>query len=188
MNSPENYSEFYLDSVKRNTEFQINNKTWSGGSTLAYAEEIREYVKKHNAKSLLDYGCGKALHYEDNSLVSFEGGQTFDKFLGIDSVYKYDPCVEEFSVLPPLTEKFDAVIMIQALGLIPDQDIPWVVNLLMQYTKGFCFIGNKDPAKGIKPKKQALTNFPGFSVSRDRIWYENQFKNWKGSELIFSWK
>jgi hypothetical protein len=180
------YSEHYLESVKRNSKFQLNNKTWNGGSTLGYYQEIKQLVDKHNSKSLLDYGCGKALHYNEESAIKFEG-QTFDKFLGIKSVFKYDPCVEEFSVLPPTNQKFDAVIMIQALGLVPDKDIPWVVELLMSHTEKFCYIGNVDPGKPVKEKKRILTQNPGFDEARDKAWYENQFKNWSGSEIIISW-
>jgi len=180
-------SEHYQESVRRNTEFQSTNKTWNGGSTLGYAHEIKELVKKYNAKTLLDYGCGKALHYEENSPIKFDNGVTFDKYLGIEKVFKYDPCVEKFSILPPVDEKFDAVMMIQAIGLVPDKDIPWVVELLMQHTKSFCYIGNVDPGKPVKHKKRILTQIPGFDEPRDRQWYENHFKNWSGSDLIISW-
>jgi hypothetical protein len=180
------YSEHYLESVQRNSKFQLDNKTWNGGSTLGYYKEIKALVDKHNAKSLLDYGCGKALHYKEESPIKFEG-QTFDKFLGIETVFKHDPCVAEYSTLPPAGQKFDAVIMIQALGLVPDKDVPWVVELLMEHTAKFCYIGNVDPGKPVKEKKRILTQHPGFSSGRDMAWYENQFKNWKGSEIVISW-
>lgn len=183
-----NFSNNYTRSVKDHAWFHRQYpKKWSGDSTIGYKDQIKELVDKHQAQSLLDYGCGKAQHYVPGSIFNFgteDNPQTFDQFLGVNQVYKYDPCVEEYSILPPDDQKFDAVILIQCLSLVPDDDVQHVKNWLMQHTNKFCFIGNQDPARPSKPCKTALTEGKEyFKIKRTKEWYQEQFADWTGSEL-----
>lgn len=179
-------SKYYEQQVNRGKEFQNSNKTWNGYATLDYAKEIKKYIVKYDSKSLLDYGCGKGLHYIVNR--EYENQETtFDKYIGVSEIFKYDPCIDLFSKLPAPDQKFDATISIQALGYIPDEDIPWVVKLLMNHTKQFCFIGMVDPLKPIKQKKANILDPDAFKVTRSVDWYLEQFKGWEGSELVFYW-
>ena len=181
-----NKSIYYEESINRGKEFQHSTKVWNGYATVDYAFEIKKYVIKHNSKSLLDYGCGKALHYSvPRNYENIES--TFDRYIGIYNVFKYDPCVDAFSIIPNDDQIFDATISIQALGYIPDQDIPWVIEFLMRHTKDFCFIGMVDPLKPIKQRKADILNPEAFKIIRTKEWYQEQFKNWSGSELILYW-
>lgn len=176
------YSNDYYDSVKRCADFHKQNKTWSGKATFQYAQEIKNLVQKHKVKTLLDYGCGKAKHYDPESHIKIEN-QTFDKWLGIESVYKYDPCVENIDILPVQGTQFDAVIAIQSLTAVPDKDIDEVIKYLMSVTTKFCFIGNSNPNTVTKSNKIiADQNF--FLEDRTPEWWKDKFKNWKGSEII----
>lgn len=176
------YSEEYYDSIQRCTEFHKTNKTWSGKATFQYADQIKQLVNKHNAKSLIDYGCGKAKHYDEESHIKIEG-QTFDKWLGIESVFKYDPCVEGLDILPTEGLKFDAVIAIQSLTAVPDNDIERVADYLMSITKKFCFIGNSCPQTITKSNK-IVADQQYFQEERTIEWWQDKFKNWQGSELV----
>lgn len=181
-----NFSDAYYDMVSKGTTFQLKSKMWSGVATLDYSDEIKKYIKKYNAKSLLDYGCGKGHQYIEGSPVSFgEDHLTFDKYLGVETVYKFDPCIKEFSQFPP-EQKFDAVIVIQAIGNIPDDDLPLLKNILMNYSGKFCFIGNLVPGR-VKKEKVDMQNKEFFKATRTKEWYEEQFKDWQGSELILHW-
>lgn len=184
-----NFSADYQKSVNEHRRFHEKYpKKWDGDSTIGYKDQIKELVDKHQAKSLLDYGCGKARHYVLGSTVNFGtemNPMTFDQFLGIDEVYKFDPCVEEYSTLPPDNKKFDAIILIQCLSLVPDADVSKVKDWLQQHTTKFCFIGNQDPRRPSKPCKTALTNGKEyFKIKRTKEWYQEQFSNWTGSELV----
>jgi len=183
-------SNHYDLTVAAHNQFHVNHpKKWVGDSTVHYKDQIKELVDKYQAHSLLDYGCGKALHYTRDPVLNFgteEHHKTFDEFLGVQEVYKYDPCVPEFSILPPAGKKFDAVILIQCISLVPDDDIPWVKQLLMEHTGKFCFIGNRHPSDAVKPIKAQLTaNKEYFKATRTVEWYEEQFADWVGSELVF---
>jgi len=183
-------SEYYLQSVELGRQFQKNNpEIWRGSDCKNYHNQIRYLMDKYNAKTVLDYGCGKGRQYTDE--VSYgldEGGATepmnFKTRINADSVFLYDPCVEGIDQLPPEGTKFDAVICTQVLGSIPDADMEWLKNLLMSYPTKFCFIGLFDPAEPVKSKKRM---YDSKYVSYDRTieWYKEQFKDWQGSNLYW---
>ena len=65
---------------------------------------------------------------------------TFHNRINAKSVYKFDPCVKEFEI-EPIGQTFDAVICTQVLGSIPDADMSWLRDKLMNYATKFVFIG-----------------------------------------------
>jgi hypothetical protein len=182
----QNFSQYYHQLVDKSSQMHLNSKTWNGFSQLAYVQEIKLLAEKHNVKSLLDYGCGKGQQYEEK--LEYRPGvfQTFDEYLDVSQVYKFDPCWEKFKQPPLISQKFDAVIMIQASGFIPDQDIDLLKNILMNHTAKFCFIGENYSSYG-KVKKRKIDNLDPayFKTVRDPDWYYETFKDWQGSELVF---
>ena len=134
-------SPYYLESVQQGAEFQKNNKSWAGYDVVKYQTKIKDLVVRYRAKTILDYGCGKGLQYKEPlPYASEDNWQTFDEYLGV-TVYKYDPCVPEHFMLPPVGTKFDGVICTQVLNSIPDDDMLWVRDLLEGYATKFCFVG-----------------------------------------------
>ena len=178
------YSNAYYQSVEHSRQYHLKKEVYSGVATITYHLDIKEVVDKHNAKTLLDYGCGKAFHYLNQEKCQlWFGGPTFDKWLGLDSFYLFDPCVDEYSKHPEQDAKFDGIIAIQSLAGVPDADFPTVVNQLMQMTNKFCFIGNK--LKKGKSSKGDHTLAEHFKADRlDPDWWKEQFKGWQGSELV----
>ncbi len=182
-------SIYYQESLEKNTEFQKIHKGWGGWGIGGYATRIKQLVEKHNATSLLDYGCGKGYPYTSPSIFDGETTpKTFGEFLGISDIFLHDPCVETLKELPPADKKFDAVILTQVLPYIPDDDLQWVKELLMSHTNKFCFIGNYDCSRPIKARKRQLMDPKYFKANRTNKWYEEQFSNWTGSELVFYWR
>ena len=141
-------STYYAESVRLGREFQENNKSWAGYDVVKYQQKIKDLVVRYRATTILDYGCGKGLQYKEPLPYGGDPGvdipedqwQTFDEYLGV-KVYCYDPCVEGFTELPPEGTKFDGVICTQVLNSIPDDDMPWVRDLLEGYATKFCFVG-----------------------------------------------
>ena len=183
-------SNYYDQSVQEGTKFQLDNpKNWAGYDVVKYQKQIKDLVIKYNAKTLLDYGCGKGLQYSEPLPYALGDEEpewtTFDKWLGVE-VYKYDPCVEEFSVPPPDGMKFDGVICTQVLQTIPDEDLPWVREKLESHTKDFCFISLnfQKPAK----TKKMMYDFSHFKQPRTREFFRSYFTNWQSGNLHWWWK
>jgi len=179
-------SSYYEQQVAVGAKFQAENKTWAGLDIIKYQKHIRDLVKRYNAKTILDYGCGKGEQYRQ--LLPYESEdkrQTFDDWLGV-KVYCYDPCVPEYSQLPPEGTKFDGVICSQVLGTIPDADLPWVAKKLESYTKDFCFISLNYQRP---PKAKKLIFDPKFyQANRTREYFRSHFKDWKQGDLFWWWK
>jgi hypothetical protein len=182
------FSNAYYDAVEKGRQYHLSSKSWTGLHTVPYADAIRELTVKHNIKSLLDYGCGKGQQYLP---YEWEPGvcQPLDKYLGVEEVYKFDPCVDEFSTPPPLNKKFDAVILIQCIGFIPDFDLEILKKQLMNWSTKFCFIGERhsDTPGSVKPKKLALRDADYYTLFRSKQWYQDRFANWQESELVLHW-
>jgi len=181
-----NFSAYYHELVNISAHYHAGHKTWNGFSQLAYVNDIKALVEKHNANTLLDYGCGKGQQYIEKLEYTPRVFQTFNEYVNVESFYKFDPCWSEFKKPPPETQKFDAVIMIQAIGFIPDQDISVLKNILMNHTTKFCFIGENYSSYGkVKAKKANNLDPAYFKEVRTPDWYKEQFSDWTGSELIF---
>ena len=174
-------------------EFQVSNKSWAGYDVVKYQKLIKDLVDRYNAKTILDYGCGKGQQYQEPLPYGMMPGehipedqwQTFDQYLGA-SVYCYDPCVEKFKTPPPPSAKFDAVICTQVLNSIPDDDMPWVRNILEQHATKFCFIGLnfQREAKG----KKTMYDPEYFREPRTREFFKKYYADWSGSDLFWWFK
>jgi SAM-dependent methyltransferase len=186
-------SSYYEESVRLGTEFQEQNKSWAGYDVVKYQKQIKDLVDRYGAKTILDYGCGKGLQYQEK--LPYGGGagvelpqdqwQTFDEYLGV-TVYKYDPCVAGFEQLPPEGTKFDGVICTQVLNSIPDDDLPWVRDLLESYSSKFCFVGLNFQREA--KSKKTMYDPEYFRQPRTREFFRSYFTNWSGSDLFWWWK
>ena len=181
-------SEYYLKSVELGKQFQKENSTWGGDDCKNYHNQIRALMDKYNAKTVLDYGCGKGRQYVTEVEYGLPNGyrtvpMTFKTRINAESVYPFDPCVEQFEI-EPVGQTFDAVICTQVLGSIPDADIGWVRDKLMNYATKFVFIGLHNPYKLVKSKKR-MYNAEHISYDRTIEWYQDQFKDWKGPALYW---
>lgn len=181
-------SEYYLQSVELGKQFQLNNSSWGGTDCKNYHNQIRYLMDKYNAKTVIDYGCGKGMQYTNLVPYGMPDNQdtepmTFQTRINAESVYKFDPCVKEFEI-EPVGQTFDAVICTQVLGSIPDDDIAWIKDKFMNYATKFVFIGLHDPTKPAKSKKRI---YDPRHLTHDRSieWYQEQFKDWNGPALYW---
>lgn len=123
-------------------------KVFPGNRLLPYVQTIRQLTKKHGAKIILDYGCGKGLQYKgpvqlpDGTRVSL-----IKDHWGVEEIVGYDPAFEPFSRLPE--GKFDGVISTGVLEHCPEEDVPWILDEMFAYARKFllfnvaCFPANK---------------------------------------------
>ena len=150
-------------------------------------------MTRYNAKTILDYGCGKGLQYQEPLPYGMLSGeampenqwQTFDQYLGV-TVYRYDPCVSAFETPPPPDAKFDGVICTQVLNSIPDADMPWVRHTLESHAAKFCFIG-LNFQRSAKSKK-TMYDPAYFREPRTREFFKKYYTDWTGSDLFWWFK
>jgi hypothetical protein len=171
-------SQEYYDAVANGTHFQETESAWAGADSKNYIEQIQCLQKHHKAKTLLDYGCGKGHQYTQKS-------PPFDQRCGFNNAFLYDPCVSYYSKPPRSNRKFDAIICLQVIRHIPDQDIQWLKELFERTAKKFVLIGEFDPTFKQKPKKVTNTD----SESRTIDFYQEAFADWDSpAELYFHWR
>ncbi len=181
-------SDYYKQSVELGKKFQTASSSWAGTDCKNYHNYIRSLMDKYDAKTVLDYGCGKGQQYTDVVPYVLPNKQltepmTFQTRINAESVYKFDPCVKEFEI-EPIGQKFDAVSCTQVLGTIPDVDMPWLKDKLMNYATKFVFIGLHKPDKPVKSKKR-MYDPNWITYPRTIEWYREQFADWTGPELYW---
>jgi hypothetical protein len=183
-------SEYYSQSVELGQEFQRNNpKNWAGNDSKNYHNQIRALMDRYDAKSVLDYGCGKGEQYSTLNSYVLHGApphvntepMTFQTRINAKSVYKFDPCVEKFNI-EPVDKKFDAVICTQVLGSVPDVDIFWIKDKFMNYATKFVFIGMHS---AVPKNKKRIYDPVHINYYRTVEWYQEQFSNWSGPDLYW---
>lgn len=104
---------------------------------------IKAFIdKKHRAVTILDYGCGQALHTYDPhytgwiNIPSFQGHTVFSFFKGlIQQYYCYDPAVPKYSVKPEKGTVFDMVLMADVLEHVPEEHVDEVISDALSYCR-----------------------------------------------------
>lgn len=115
-------------------------KTFSGVSLVRQVSRIKALIDRTRAKTVLDYGSGKAAYYRSQPL-QVKGAGSFDSVLDywdVDSVACYDPAYGPFSKLPQ--EQFDGVICTDVMEHCPAADLPWIVDEIFSFARSFVFV------------------------------------------------
>ena len=91
-------------------------------NTLTTKHDPDKFFDYMGAKSLLDYGCGKAQHHPEDW-----------------NAYKYDPAYPKYDKKPEAGRKFDLVICIDVLEHIPQADLPRIIKEIFDYSGKYVF-------------------------------------------------
>jgi hypothetical protein len=107
-------------------EVHIQGHRFHGTSIKGRLDEIGRLLAETGCKSLLDYGCGKAIFYKRDR-VHEKWGVT---------AQLYDPGVKEFDQKPD--RKFDAVVCTDVLEHIlePEKALPEIIG----YAEKLCYL------------------------------------------------
>lgn len=112
-----------------NRQMHQNEVTFAGYSLLQHVDDISELVKAHQAKSLLDYGCGKGKQYLVDEAHKAWGGLR---------PHLYDPYYFPYSATP--YGRYDGVICTDVLEHVPEEGIDAVLGDLALYADKFVFL------------------------------------------------
>lgn len=160
MNKLEEYIKKYEDihSGKSSTVI-VENGVATGEATFPFGDGV-ELVKKafifiddlikqkDRAVTILDYGCGQALHTFDQNYYGHSlrapklvGKTIFSFFPGmIQCYYCYDPAVKRYAIKPSEGTLFDMVILADVMEHIPEEHVDDVIRDAVQYCKPDGFV------------------------------------------------
>lgn len=105
-----------------------SHKMFRGNSIKGHLEAIADLVKKHQPVSLLDYGSGKGLQYEELKLHERWGGL---------KPTCYDPGYEPLSKKPG--GEFDGVICTDVAEHVPESAVDEFLRDVIGYARKFAF-------------------------------------------------
>jgi hypothetical protein len=112
-------------------------KTFSGVSLTEHVEPIGRLVARHGARTILDYGSGKATLYSPAPDQDPESRHKVMPLWGNAEVTCYDPAYPPFA--DPYAAHYDGVITTDVLEHIPAEDIPWVLHHLFAHATKFVY-------------------------------------------------
>lgn len=121
------------------------DKTYAGGSLSEHIEPVARLVREAGARTILDYGSGKAGLYRDSP--EHEPGSRYKVMDGWDGVTVtcYDPGYEPFAA--PYEAAYDGVITTDVLEHIPEEDVAWVLDEVFGHARKFVYAAAAcDPA------------------------------------------
>ena len=100
-----------------------------GLSILQHASSIGKMVRALRAKTLLDFGCGRADAYRSPHKVWHQWG------LDRKNVTLYDPAFNRDRDLPPAGRKFDLVVCSDVLEHVPEEEVDAFIDRLFGYAR-----------------------------------------------------
>jgi len=115
-----------------------SEETFSGISLRKHINPVAKLAAETGAKTILDYGAGKASLYE-----AYPGEPLESRFRSHAAwpgakVVCYDPGFEPFAT--PYEEGCDGVISTDVLEHIPAEDIAWVLDEIFQAARKFVYV------------------------------------------------
>ena len=132
-------SEEYYALIEEYKHMHKDPTMFPGKSMSKYINYIKSMIKDNKCKSLLDYGCGKAVLYEEDQKFTKDiTSKPIHKFWNIKELTCYDPGVEKFSKIPEGTH--DIVLAVDVMEHLPSQDLEWIIDNIMGYADKVVFL------------------------------------------------
>lgn len=127
-------------------------EAYPGNELPRFMEPIRDLVKTHAARTILDYGSGKGLQYAAVDLPRPDGETvpSIQAYWGVERIACYDPGVPAFAAFPE--ERFDGVVSTDVLEHCHAADLPWILREIFGLARRFVFLNIAcHPAKARLP-------------------------------------
>lgn len=145
-----------IDIYKKTHEAYQNYFT--GYSLIAHVPEIIQLSKNSNIQTCIDYGCGRARAWKEMKL---------NKLFLFESVYLYDPGIEEFSERP---SPADMVICTDVLEHVPEACVDEVLKDICSLAKKIVFLSiTTKPAS-----KKLIDGTNAHATVKPKEWWQNK--------------
>ena len=131
-------SQEYHDLIDSYKVLHQEEGKFKGISLVPLVPTLMSLVKENNCKTLLDYGCGKAIPYDKDRCKEVDLRHPIQKLCNLKSFDLYDPAYEKYSTLP--NKKYDIVVCTDILEHIAEQDIDYVLTEILSHSKKIVFL------------------------------------------------
>jgi len=130
-----NPSPEYIWCLENYKELHEGGKLFDGRSLERFIHTIDRLIKETNCKTLLDYGAGRGVLYGNNyGTLTDEIDKPLDEYWGVE-VDLYEPAL--YDALPD--KSYDAVISVDVLEHIPENDLNWVIDEILDRSDKIAF-------------------------------------------------
>lgn len=136
------YTLMHNSGVSRRQENDVVHikpeRTFEGRGVFKHARTIGKLCWSTDARSILDYGSGKGRQYVDEvHQKNKKVAENLQEYWKVNSITCFDPAISTDQEIPD--RRFDGVISTNVLDLIPEEDLPWVVDTLFERANKFVF-------------------------------------------------
>ena len=131
-------SQEYHDLIDSYKVLHQEEGKFKGISLVPLVPTLMSLVKENNCKTLLDYGCGKAIPYDKDRCKEVDLRHPIQKLCNLKSFDLYDPAYEKYSTLSD--KKYDIVVCTDVLEHIAEQDIDYVLTEILSHSKKIVFL------------------------------------------------
>jgi hypothetical protein len=131
-------SKEYHDLIDSYKVLHQEEGKFKGISLVPLVPTLMSLVKENDCKTLLDYGCGKAIPYDKDRCKEVDLRHPIQKLCNLKSFDLYDPAYEKYATLPD--KKYDIIVCTDVLEHIAEQDINYVLTEILSHSKKIVFL------------------------------------------------
>lgn len=131
-------SQEYYDLIDSYKVLHEEKGKFKGISLTPLVPTLINVTKENNCKTLLDYGCGKAIPYDKDRCKEVGLKNPVQELCSIESFDLYDPAYEKYAELPD--KKYDIVVCTDVLEHIAEQDIDYVLTQILSRSNKVVFL------------------------------------------------
>ena len=131
-------SQEYHDLIDSYKVLHQEEGKFKGISLVPLVPTLMSLIKENNCKTLLDYGCGKAIPYDKDRCKEVDLRHPIQKLCNLKSFDLYDPAYEKYATLPD--KKYDIVVCTDVLEHIAEQDIDYVLTEILSRSNKIVFL------------------------------------------------
>ena len=168
-------SEDYYELLDSYKELHKEEGKFRGISLVPLVPTLINVIKENNCKTLLDYGCGKAIPYSKKECKSIGLKKPVQELCNLDSFDLYDPAYPKYNKLSK--KKYDIVVCTDVMEHIAEQDIDWVLKDILSHSKKTVFL-NISCQPALKHFKEGKFKGQNVHVSVFHgTWWSDKVKN-----------